>query len=159
MNNNKTAVLYVDENLVRIIAAEVIVLTVLTLFLQWWFPGFTFWKFPLLLLTGDFALRAFTRKPSPLAALAHIIIKVARLKPKPIFAAPKKFAAGLGFVFSFTVLLFLFINLIIPAYVVAILLIIAALLESVFKVCVGCYVFNWIFIPDTNEENNKKANQ
>jgi hypothetical protein len=109
MSSKGKAKLYTDENKVRIIAAQVIILTVIILTIQWKFPAF--------LLAADFALRAFTSQPSPLAAVAKVIVDLSGLKPKPIFAAPKKFAAALGFVFSLAVLILLYAKLITEAYI------------------------------------------
>ena len=141
---------YTDENVVRIIAVQVTILATLSLIYQC--------IFPLYLLIGDFALRAFTYFPSPLAALAKIFSHALKLKPKPIFAAPKKFAASVGFIFSlFTLVLFL-LNLDIAAFSVGNILIICAVLESVFKVCIGCYVYDWLVAPIINNRNKENIN-
>ena len=138
---------YIDENIIRIIAAQVAILATLSLM--------NHWMFPLYLLVGDFLLRAFTHQPTPLVAVAKILLYVFKVKRKPIFAAPKKFAAGVGFVFSLSVLLLFLCHFNITAYVVGSILIICALLESVFKVCVGCYVYDWLVAPIINSRNNK----
>lgn len=38
-----------------------------------------------------------------------------------------------------------------PALVVGGILVFCAVLESVFKVCLGCYAYNWMVIPITNK--------
>lgn len=153
MNDKRIAEYYADEHVIRIVAAEVFALTVLTLILHWRLPDLLAWKISLLLLTADFSLRGFTHWPSPLAALAHFIARLIKLKSKLIFAAPKKFAAGLGFIFSFFLAVFLFAKLIVVAYIIGGILLLFALLEATFSVCVGCYIFNWFFIPDNEKED------
>ncbi|SIT27712.1 protein of unknown function [Filimonas lacunae] len=134
--------LYIDEHVVRIVAALVSVITIVLLF--------TGWEWLAVLLTVDFALRAFTRLPSPLAWAAKAVAKQAHWPPKPIFAPPKKFAAAVGSVFSILIFLFLHFQLITLYYITAFILLACAVLESVFKICLGCYMYNWIVIPFVN---------
>jgi len=147
--NKEISNYYVDENVVRIIAAQVAIITALAIM--------NHWIFSLVLLVGDFALRAFTHQPSPLVALAKIVSYLLKLKPKPIFAAPKKFAAGFGFVFSLSALIAFQFNFEIAAYVLGSILIVCAALESVFKICVGCYVYDWLVAPLINNRNKETA--
>lgn len=133
---------HVNERIVRLVAAQVILLTLITLL--------TGWLWLALFLAVDFALRAFTRIPSPLAVIAKGLAKAFKLTPKPIFAPPKRFAAGLGFVFSLTIALFLYLHFYVAAYVTGGILIVCATLESVFNICLGCYVYNWIVVPMIN---------
>lgn len=147
MSKKDISKFYIDENIARLIAAQVIAITVFALIFQW--------EFILLLLTIDFAVRAFTYYPSPLAFLAKIITRLLSLKPKLVLAAPKKFAAGVGFVFVLTIFILVYFNYLFAAYIVGGILIIFAFLESVFKICMGCYVYNWIVAPIINKKNNK----
>lgn len=142
---------YVDENVVRLIAAQVIIILLLVFF--------NHRTYLIIILTADFALRAFTYLPSPLAAVAKVIAVLFKLKSKPIIAAPKKFAAGIGFIFSTAIFNLLYFKLLTAAYTVGGILIFFALLESVFKVCVGCYIYNRIVAPIINKRNNKTGNQ
>ncbi len=139
MNKNNPNKLYVDEHIVRIIAAQVIVLTAITLL--------TLEKLPVFLLAADFAIRAFTTLPTLLAAVARTLADLYKIKPKPVFAPPKKFAAALGFLLSLVLLILLYLHLTIAVYVTGSILIFCALLESVFKICLGCYVYNLIIVP------------
>lgn len=147
MNNRNHSKYYTDENVVRIIASQVIAISMVSLFTQ------RVW--PLSLLLVDFALRAFTLGPSPLAAIAKMIVRVLKLKPKPIFAAPKKFAALTGFIFLMMILLLFLLNLYPAAYLVTGILMVCAVLESVFKICLGCYVYNWFVAPVVHRKNIK----
>lgn len=128
-----------NENVVRIVALLVVIATLVTLAYNWIFLA--------VILAIDFALRSFTRATSPLAYIAKSVSRYLKLKSKPIFAPPKKFAAALGFIFSVLIALFLYLNLLIPAYITGLILIICATLESAFNICLGCYVYNWIIVP------------
>ena len=140
--------LYVDEQAVRFIAAQVVVIAFLALV----FNGI----FAIILLVADFATRAFTLQPSPLAAVARIVADLLKLKPKPIFAAPKKFSAAVGFVVSFVLLVLVLMNYYTAAFIVGGVLIFFAVLESLFKICVGCYLYNWFVAPIINKRNQQK---
>ena len=128
-----------NENTVRIVALLVVIATLVTLAYSWVFLA--------AIIAVDFALRSFTRVTSPLAYIAKSVSRYLKLKSKPIFAPPKKFAAALGFIFSVLIALFLYLNLLIPAYITGLILIICATLESAFNICLGCYVYNWIIVP------------
>jgi len=143
MNNKEGEKLYVDEHVVRIIAAQVIVVTAISLL--------TRINIPIFLLSLDFGIRAFSQMPSPLAVIAKSIVRLLKLKSKPNFAAPKKFAAGIGFVFALVIFFFLVFKLYTMANIVGFVLIFFALLESVFKICVGCYFYYWFVGPKVNQ--------
>lgn len=146
MTTNKTAALYTDENVVRAVAGQVIVLTLLAL----WFQS----TFLSLFLAADFAIRAFTTTPSPLAMVAKKLLGLRRIAPKPIFAAPKKFAALLGWVFSLLIAAFLYWDLAAVGYVIGLILLVCAVLEAVFRICLGCYAYDWIVAPIINRINS-----
>lgn len=148
-DNKELSILYVDEQVVRFIATQVVIITVLSLVFNYTFPIFV--------LVADFAIRAFTLQPSPLAAVARIIADLLKLKRKPIFAAPKKFAASVGFLFALAILVLLLLNHLSATYILGGVLIFFALLESVFKICVGCYAYNWLVAPIINKINKLKV--
>lgn len=147
MTDHKTTGLYVDEVVVRIIAAQVILITLLFLFTQSAILA--------LLLAGDFALRAFTPFPAPLTFTGKAISNLFTIAPQPIFASPKRFAAALGFTFSLVISVFLYSGLLPAAYVTGGILLFCAVLESVFKICLGCYVYNWVVLPIQNKISNR----
>lgn len=136
MKNNSY---YVNEQVVRVIAAQVVLLVLVALQTQW--------LFIMLFLALDFGLRAFTNIVSPLAFVAKKIVNLLALKPSYIFAGPKKFAAALGTVFSIGILFLLLAELNFYAWAVGLTLIVCALLEAAFKICIGCYVYNWFVLP------------
>jgi len=134
---------YTDENTVRLTAFFVIVVISVSLFFKW--------PFLLLLLVFDFIMRALGLSLSPLALFSKSILKILGLKRKPIFAAPKRFAATLGSVFTLLVFLLMLNGMYDSAFAVGFLLIILASLESFFKICVGCYLYQFIVIPIQNK--------
>lgn len=129
----------VNENVVRLVAALVL-LTAIATFV-------TGWAALSLYLSVDFFLRAFTGFKPPFALAAQQLSKALNLEVKPIYAAPKKFAAAIGFVFSVVISALLLSGFIETARVVTGVLAFCAILESVFGICVGCYVHSWVVAP------------
>ncbi|RQO32569.1 DUF4395 domain-containing protein [Taibaiella sp. KBW10] len=150
MNSKMHAQYYTEETVVRLIAAQVIILTQIAII--------SHWVVPMLVLTADFSIRAFTTRTSPLAALAKAIAALLKVNPKPVFVAPKKFAALLGMVFSLSIAVLLWLQYYRAAYAVGGVLILCAVLESIFKICLGCYVYDWFVAPIINRSNNKTRN-
>jgi len=138
---------YVDEHVVKLVALQVIVVTLLILFSRNLYLA--------LFLTLDFAIRAFTHLPSPLAWLAKKIAISFHLRLKPVFAAPKKFAATIGFVFSLSISILLFLKLEYAPYSVGSVLGACAFMEAVFNICLGCYVYNWLIVPISKWRSSK----
>ncbi|MBO6200065.1 MAG: DUF4395 domain-containing protein [Chryseobacterium sp.] len=134
---------YTDENTVRSTAFFVVIVLAVALFFKW--------PYLVLLLVFDFIMRALGLSISPLALFSKSISKILGLKRKPIFAAPKRFAATLGSVFVLLVFLLMLNGYYDSAFAVGFLLIILASLESFFKVCVGCYLYQFIVIPIQNK--------
>lgn len=149
MDSKEKTRYYTDEHVVRIIAAQVVAIAAISLVTQW--------IFPMVLLILDFALRAFTRQPSPLALVAKKTVLQAGLGPRPIFAAPKKFAATLGFLFSLTACILLLFHQNSAAFITISILIVCAILESAFKICLGCYVYDWLIAPVINRRNHSNT--
>ncbi len=143
---NQTQKYYTDEKTVRLTAFLVILVLSAALIFQW--------PYLVLFLAFDFVIRALGLPFSPLASVSKSISKILGLKKKPIFAAPKRFAATLGSVFTLLVFLLMLNGFYYPAAAAGLLLIIFASLESFFKVCVGCYLYQYIVIPIQNKFNN-----
>lgn len=140
---DQTKKYYTDENTVRLTAFFVIVVVSVSLF----------FKLPylLLLLVFDFIIRASGLLFSPLALFSKSILKISGLKPKPIFAAPKRFAAILGSIFTLTIVVLMLTGFYNVALGFGLILILLAALESFFKICVGCYIFQVIVVPIQNK--------
>jgi hypothetical protein len=127
----------VNENKVRMIALLVLLLAVVFLF-----SGY---NFIIILLLFDFFTRAFNKpKYSPLGWLADILVKRLNIPYKPTDRGPKRFAAGMGFVFVAFILVALLLNWHIFLLALTAALCVFAFLESFGGFCVGCYVYTGI---------------
>jgi len=129
----------INENVVRIIAFMVAVIAIVcVVFSNYW---------AIVFLLFDFALRAFTT--GKFSVLKFIAIKIANalsLTPKMKDLAPKKFAAGMGFGFCFLITTIFIFNYYTAALILTLLLTAFALLESLFSICIGCYVYTFIHL-------------
>lgn len=147
MSNSYVAKNYTNDIIVRIIATQVVLITILSLIVQ------LEWLF--LFLAFDFFLRAFTQLTSPLALIGKSIISTFQLKPTPVFAAPKKFAASLGFGMSLVIYLLFLFHFEIAGCAIAGILLICATLEATFKICLGCSIHSIFVAPLLNARLNK----
>ena len=126
----------VNEVSARLVAGGVVLVSVLTIALdQPWLTAVIAYGFVARVLTG----------PS-LSPLGQLVTKGITprlpLRERPVPGPPKRFAQGMGAAFSLTaVVLALGFGEHTAAYVVLGLLIVAATLESVFGLCLGCKVF------------------
>lgn len=107
---------------------------------------FTPAKWVLALLAIDFAIKVFARfRYSPICALSRLIARALRLPTHPVDAAPKRFAAGLGLVFSLTGLVLGPFAGLWAAYTVVVgTFAVCAALEGFGGFCVGCTVYQVI---------------
>jgi hypothetical protein len=126
----------VNEVSARLVAGGVVVLCGATVvFDQPWLTLVIAYGFVARVLTGPTLSplgQVVTRVVTPL------LNRPAKLVPGP----PKRFAQGIGVVFSVTAaVLALGFGQVVAAYVVLGLLAVAATLESVFALCLGCKVF------------------
>ncbi|CAN5655455.1 DUF4395 domain-containing protein [soil metagenome] len=130
----------VNENKVRLIAGFVLLTALLYLL--------TDWGLLLLLLITDFGLRVLKLpKFSPFGKVAEFVVRQLRLPFKSTDQAPKRFAAGIGLVFSITMLVLYSLG--INTFVITSTLIVFAILESFAGFCAGCYVYTFLkpFLP------------
>jgi len=129
----------VNEYAARTVAAGVVVMAVAAIaFQQPWI---------LIPLAYGFWARVLTGPTlSPLGQLATRVV-APRLPwgPKAVAGPPKRFAQGVGVVFSTTALILWFgFGLSVATWVVVALLATAATLESVFGLCLGCIAFGYL---------------
>jgi hypothetical protein len=126
----------VNEVAARVTAGGVVILAALALALQL--------RWLAIVLAVGFLLRVLSGpRFSPLALVASRVI-VPRLPwgPKPVAGPPKRFAQAIGLTFSLAAaLLFYAFGLDTAGYVVLGALTLAAVLESVFGICLGCNAF------------------
>jgi hypothetical protein len=126
----------VNEVAARVTAGGVVLLAVLAIVLQ--LPWLT------VVLAVGFLLRVLSGpRFSPLALLAtRVIVPRLPFAPRPVAGPPKRFAQAIGLTFSLAaVVLFYAFALHTAAYAVLGALVVAAVLESVFGVCLGCKAF------------------
>lgn len=130
----------INESVARIAAFITIVITALALV----------FKLPLLLLVlgADFALRSFTTGAySPVKYASKQLFRLSWLGEKIGDAAPKKFAAGIGFVFSLAIGALLFAHYYVAANLLASALLFCAALEAFAGYCVGCVIYTYAVLP------------
>ncbi|PKQ16930.1 MAG: DUF4395 domain-containing protein [Actinobacteria bacterium HGW-Actinobacteria-7] len=96
----------------------------------------------LLALAADFIVRGYySPRMSPLAAIGRAITRGLGLAPKPVDAAPKKFAARIGVVFSVASALLYLVGAPVAGLAVVGVLVVCATLEATLGYCVGCKVY------------------
>ncbi|NNU33882.1 DUF4395 domain-containing protein [Mucilaginibacter sp. S1162] len=140
MNNNLDCpvdFVPINENRARMVAFLVLLLVVSCyVTVNWLIAAF---------LLVDFALRSFyLNQFSVLAILAGLLIKLFKIKNKPVDRAPKRFAAFVGLSFMVMILLALLTGFINTAKVLLIVIMIFAVLESLAGFCAGCYVYTYL---------------
>lgn len=126
----------VNEVSARVVAAGVVVLSTATIALdQPWLTALIAYGFVARVLTGP--------SLSPLGQLAtKVITPRLPVAPRLIPGPPKRFAQGMGAVMSVTAaVLALGFGMVGAAYTVLGLLVVAASLEAVLGLCLGCQIF------------------
>lgn len=126
----------VNASVVRTIAIFITIIALFAVILNNYFLT--------LFLVLDFFSRAFFRgKGSLLKNFSFQLVKKIHLKSNMIDAAPKAFAAKIGFGFSIAILLSQLLNWYISANIFAGILSLCALLEGIFEICLGCYFYTF----------------
>jgi hypothetical protein len=124
----------INENKVRLTAFLVLVFGVIFLVTGLWIL--------IAFLVLDFFLRANNLgKYSLLAILSDAIIKQLKIRNKPTDRAPKRFAAGVGLIFTIGILILALLHLNTATIVVTAVLLVFAFLESFVGFCAGCHVY------------------
>jgi hypothetical protein len=125
----------INENKARLTAFFVFILTLVYLKTGFWLI--------IAYLLFDFVLRAVNLgRFSLLGFLSDAVIKQLKIKLKPVDRAPKRFAAMVGAVFTFAILISFIFQLLIVAFCLAVVLAIFAFLESFLAFCAGCYAYS-----------------
>ena len=125
----------VNEVSARLVAAGVVVMSVLTIALNLkWATAVIAYGFVARVLAGP-----------TLSPLGQIVTRVVTprlpLAARPVAGPPKRFAQGIGVAFSVTALLLTILGFWGAAQIVLGLLATAAFLESAFGLCLGCQAF------------------
>ena len=95
-----------------------------------------------ILLTVDFLLRGFTMKYSPIANFSKTILNSLNVSPKPIEAAPKKFAAKIGLMMSIMLVIISLMGFYKFSIYFSIFFSIPVFLETFFSYCLGCQIYS-----------------
>jgi Domain of unknown function (DUF4395) len=130
----------VNEVAARTVAAGVLVMGVIALV----FDQHVTWL--LVVLAYGFLARVLTGPTmSPLGQLAtRVVAPHLGVAPKPVPGPPKRFAQAMGVGFTVAALVLTLLGDHLAARIVLALLVVAATLESVFAVCLGCTVFGFL---------------
>lgn len=107
----------------------------------------------LIALGLDFALRAFTNgNYSPIKYTSKQLFKLSWLSEKIGDAAPKKFAAGIGFVFALAIAALQLSHFYLAANLAAAALLFCASLEAFAAYCLGCVIYTYTVLPFLKKE-------
>jgi len=129
----------VDSNLIRIISFQVAILSLIFIFTH----TLTF----ALLLLFDFSMRLFRyTKLSPFQVIGEFIITKFNIKPKYSNEAPKRFALFLGFAMAWFLLLFTLLGFIKTALIIAGILVLCTIIETILNFCIGCKIYYFMKI-------------
>ena len=128
----------IDEKQARLTALGVILVSGAILFTQSILLG--------IFLLIDFVLRfANLGKYSVLALLSKLLSKQLNLHEKLVDRSPKRFAALVGVLFSFGILISLISNNLLIISILTITLLTFASLESFVGFCAGCFLYTHLF--------------
>ena len=124
----------VNEKAARVVAGLVVLSALTALLLQ---AGWLLW-----LLALGFLLRVLSGpRFSPFGLLATRVVAPRLGPPRLVPGPPKRFAQGLGLAFSLSAALCVTFGASTVGWVLVGLLVVAAVLESVFAFCLGCAIF------------------
>ncbi len=124
----------VNEKAARVVAGLVVLTALTALVLQ---AGWLLW-----LLAAGFLLRVLSGpRFSPFGLLATKVVAPRLGRPKLVPGPPKRFAQGLGLTFSLAAAVCVAVGETTAGWVLVGLLVVAAVLESVFAICLGCAIF------------------
>ncbi len=124
----------VDANMVRMISFQVALFTLIFLITQ---ESSFAW-----VILFDFLMRAFRLSSfSPFEMIGKFVLRGWGIAPKLCDESPKRFALYLGLVTSLFIVVFYFAGFTLFATILAVILLICALLETVFDFCIGCKLY------------------
>jgi Domain of unknown function (DUF4395) len=125
----------VNEVSARLVAAGVVVMSLLTIALNWkWATWVIAYGFIARVLTGP--------SLSPLGQfVTRLVTPHLGVRGRPVPGAPKRFAQGMGVSFSLSAAVLATLGYWGAGQIVLAFLVAAATLESVFGICLGCKVF------------------
>ena len=138
----------VDANMVRAISFQVALFAVILLFTQE--------SFFALVLLFDFTVRTLRlSKLSPFHLIAQFLLTGWGIAPKLCDESPKRFALYLGLVMTLTLAIVFAAGLTTIATFIAVILLICALLETLFDFCIGCKIYYAIQLIKAMGKNDR----
>ena len=138
----------VDSNVVRIISFQVALFTVILLFTQQ--------SIFALILLFDFIMRTLRLQNfSPFYLVGKFILDGWGIAPKLCDESPKRFALYLGLVISLFLVVFYVAGFTTFATAVSIVLLICALLETLFDFCIGCKIYYAIQLMNAMKDHRR----
>lgn len=129
----------IDSNMVRVIAFEVALFTIMFIFTQE--------SFFAVVLLFDFLIRALRLNYlSPFGLFANFILSLSSLTPKLCDESPKRFALYLGLIISSAIVLFFMVGFSTTAMAISAVLLVCSILEMAFDFCIGCKIYYYIVL-------------
>ncbi len=127
----------IDSHIVRFISFQVSIVALLLIITK--LPVFAF------VLFFDFTLRALrVQNLSPFFTTSKLAVKLLHLRAKMCDEAPKRFALFMGLLISLSLSILYLENFEVIATATASILLICALLETIFDFCVGCKIYQFL---------------
>ncbi len=124
----------VDSNMVRVISFQVLLFTIILLLTQE--------SIFALILLFDFFMRTLRlAQISPFHIVSKFVLTGWGVAPKLCDESPKRFALYLGLVISLFLVLFYTAGFTVLATSITVILLICALLETLFDFCIGCKIY------------------
>ncbi len=124
----------VDSNMIRVISFQVALFTVILLITQE--------SFFALVLLFDFFMRTLRQSNfSPFQIVGKFVLTGWGVAPKLCDESPKRFALYLGLVTSLFLVVFYVAGFTTFATAITVILLICALLETLFDFCIGCKIY------------------
>jgi hypothetical protein len=133
----------VNELAARTVAGGVLLMSIATLVLS--VTAGDGWLWITAVMASGFLARVLTGPTlSPLGQLATRVVAPRLGEPRWVAGPPKRFAQTIGLVVTGAAVVFVASSHPLGAQICLALMIVAAGLESVFAICVGCAIFGWL---------------
>jgi len=138
----------VDSNMVRVISFQVALFTVILLMTQETLFA--------IILLFDFLMRTIRQQYlSPFHIIGKFFLTGWGVAPKLCDESPKRFALYLGLVISLFLVVFYFAGFTVFATLISCILLICALLETLFDFCIGCKIYYAIQIMNVMKDHRR----
>lgn len=106
----------------------------------------------ILLLGIDFFIRGFLNPSySFFSAISKTILSITKINPLMVNAGPKVFAAKIGFLFCCLIAVFDLLNYPFISLAIGLLFSLCAALEAIFKFCIACKIYPFIYKIKTTD--------